>query len=197
MRRYVLTGAPGAGKTSVLRALLDLGFAVVEEAATDVIASEQARGVDEPWRDADFIDKIVALQRQREQAAAPADGHGAAGPQPAATGPAVQVHDRSALCTLALARFLDRPVTPLLAAEVMRVIRQQTFQTAVFLVRPIGFVERTPARRISYPESVAFERLHEAVYREHGFGIVSVPAAGVAQRAALIADFIASRPSAG
>jgi len=79
----------------------------------------------------------------------------------------------------------------------MRVIRQQTFQTAVFLVRPIGFVERTPARRISYPESVAFERLHEAVYREHGFGIVSVPAAGVAQRAALIADFIASRPSAG
>jgi len=85
---------------------------VVEEAATDVIASEQARGVDEPWRDADFIDKIVALQRQREQAAAPADGRGAAGPQPAATGPAVQVHDRSVMRTFTSPLILRRRQQP-------------------------------------------------------------------------------------
>jgi predicted ATPase len=207
MRRYVLTGAPGAGKTSVLRALLDLGFAIVEEAATDVIASEQRRGVDEPWRDDDFIDKIVGLQRQRERESAALDGpaaldgqagaDGRAGAGAGADGQAVQVHDRSALCTLALARFLDRPVTPLLAAEVTRVTRERTFETAVFLVRPIGFIECTAARRISYQDSLAFERLHEEAYREHGFEIVDVPAAGVAQRAAMIADDIACRPSAG
>lgn len=38
-RRYVLTGAPGAGKTMLLRALAERGHAVVEEAATDVIAA--------------------------------------------------------------------------------------------------------------------------------------------------------------
>jgi predicted ATPase len=38
MPSYILTGAPGAGKTAVLRLLETRGYAVVEEAATDVIA---------------------------------------------------------------------------------------------------------------------------------------------------------------
>lgn len=42
MPRYVLTGAPGAGKTAILRQLEIEGHAVVEEAATDVIALAQA-----------------------------------------------------------------------------------------------------------------------------------------------------------
>jgi predicted ATPase len=38
MKRYILTGAPGAGKTAILRALERNGRVVIEEAATDVIA---------------------------------------------------------------------------------------------------------------------------------------------------------------
>ncbi len=105
MKRYVLTGAPGAGKTSVLRVLQEQGFAVVEEAATDVISCEQRRGVAEPWRHVYFIDKVTELQRQLQQ-------------EPVAGDALVQVHDRSPLCTLALARYLGHPVTPLLAGEV-------------------------------------------------------------------------------
>lgn len=45
MRRYVLTGTPGAGKSSLLRVLQQHGFPVVAEAATDVIAAAQAAGV--------------------------------------------------------------------------------------------------------------------------------------------------------
>jgi predicted ATPase len=193
MQRYVLTGAPGAGKTSVLRALEELGFPVVEEAATDVIAAEQQRGIEEPWEDDGFIDKIVTLQRQRTTGAAPAaravleDGARAG----------VQVHDRSVLCTLALARFLGRPVTPLLAAEVDRVTRERVQEREVFLIRPIGFVERTAARRISYESSLAFERLHESVYREHGYEIVAIAPGTVAERAAMIAGHIAALASGG
>ena len=44
MKRYVLTGTPGAGKTALLRAAEAAGYAVVEEAATDVIALGQAIG---------------------------------------------------------------------------------------------------------------------------------------------------------
>lgn len=51
MRRYILTGAPGCGKTAILRQLELVGFGVVEEAATDVIALRQAQGVAEPWRE--------------------------------------------------------------------------------------------------------------------------------------------------
>jgi len=44
MRRFIMTGAPGSGKTSILRALENLGYAVVEEAATDAIAAHHAQG---------------------------------------------------------------------------------------------------------------------------------------------------------
>jgi predicted ATPase len=197
MKRYVLTGAPGAGKTSVLRALEELGFPVVEEAATDVIAAEQQRGIEEPWEDDAFIDKIVTLQRQRSTGAAPGAGAVLEDGARAEAGAGVQVHDRSVLCTLALARFLGRPGTPFLAAEVDRVVRERAQEREVFLIRPIGFVERTAARRISYESSLAFERLHEAVYREHGYEIVDIAPGAVAERAALIAGHLAALASAG
>lgn len=169
-----MTGAPGCGKTSILTALRDQGYAVVPEAATDVIAAEQARGIDEPWTGPEFADRIVELQRTRQLQAA--------------SDP--QIHDRSPLCTLALARYLGQPVTPLLAAEIKRLRKQQIFQRMVFFVRPIGFIEPTAARRISYEESLVFERLHEAVYREHGFELIDVPPGPVDSRAALVAGYL-------
>jgi len=68
MPAYVLTGAPGAGKTAVLRLLEVIGYQVVEEAATEVIALSHALGQAEPWHRPDFIEKILALQRQQHDA---------------------------------------------------------------------------------------------------------------------------------
>jgi predicted ATPase len=187
LKRYVLTGAPGAGKTSVLDALRERGFPVVAEAATDVIGQQQARGVAEPWQRDDFVDRIVALQRDRLGPAT------AGGSDPGDAPGTPEVHDRSVLCTLALARFLGRPVTPPLAAEVARVAAAGVYERTVFLLRPLGFIVATAARQISYRDSLDFERLHEAAYREHGFEVIGVAAAPVAERAALIADEIVAR----
>jgi predicted ATPase len=85
-RRYVLTGARGAGKTALAVTLRERGYLVVAEAATDVIADEQARGVDEPWRAVDFLDKIARLRRQRQLSQI-------------ADRIQVQVYDRSPPCT--------------------------------------------------------------------------------------------------
>jgi predicted ATPase len=46
MRRFILTGPPGAGKTAIIRQLELDGFCVVEEAATDIIALSQDRALD-------------------------------------------------------------------------------------------------------------------------------------------------------
>jgi len=74
MKRNILTGTPGSGKTSLLHALKSQGYSVIEEAATDVIALEQKRGNPDPWMQADFIDKIIRLQKQRQiEASMPAD----------------------------------------------------------------------------------------------------------------------------
>ena len=93
-----------------------------------------------------------------------------------------------------MARYLQLPVTPLLTDEVTRVIDEQVYQRAVFFVRPLGFITPTPVRRISYPDSLRFEALHEAIYREHGFQLVEIPAAPIDRRAAAIDSYIRSQP---
>src|SRR5579859_1723165 len=104
MKRFIITGAPGAGKTTIIRKLQLEGFSVVEEAATDVIAAAQAQGTAEPWRDSSFIDAIAHLQRDRQiQASLSTDE--------------VQFHDRSVVCTAALAIYLSHPLSPFLAGE--------------------------------------------------------------------------------
>src|SRR5262249_30015680 len=144
---YVLTGAPGSGKTAIVRQLEQDGFRVVEEAATDVIALEQALGNAEPWTRPEFAGQIVALQRRREQLAA------------ADHGLETLFFDRSLVCTLALSRFIGHPVSPLVAAEVDRAVAERRYGEAVFFVRSQGFVEPTSARRISLADAAAFEQV--------------------------------------
>jgi predicted ATPase len=179
IRRYILTGAPGSGKTSVLRVLARSGYAVVAEAATDVIAAAHASGDTEPWRDHSFPDRIAEVQRHRQQ-------------EPAGPGVTVQVYDRSPVCTLALARYLGYPPGAALRAEIERISTERVYDRRVLFVRPLGFCEPTQARRISYTDSLEFERVHEAEYRRLGFQLVDIPAAAVAERAALAASLIRS-----
>ena len=51
MRRFIIAGAPGAGKTAIIRQLELDGFSVVEEAATDVITAAHGQGKIDSWRD--------------------------------------------------------------------------------------------------------------------------------------------------
>jgi predicted ATPase len=177
MKRYVLTGTPGAGKTVILRQLERDGFSVVEEAATDVIALAQACGVAEPWTDASFIDTVADLQRRRQLRAA----HEPCG---------VQFHDRSAVCTAALATYLSFPVTSALAQELERLRAEKIFEREVFFIRNLGFVAPTGARRISFEEALRFEKIHEDTYREMGFRIVWIEPGGVVERVTSIKSVV-------
>jgi predicted ATPase len=169
MKRYILTGTPGVGKTTILRQLELDGFSVVEEAATDVIALWQAQGIAEPWTHRPFIDAVVSLQRIREFYASCATAD-------------IQFHDRSVFCTAALAAYLGVPPSASLCQELQRIQAQHVFQRKVFFIRNLGFITPTEARRISFEESVRFELLHEQIYREFGFEIVSIGPGSVLER---------------
>jgi len=173
MRRFIITGAPGAGKTAILRQLELEGFSVVEEAATDVIAAAQAQGTMEPWIHPSFLDSIASLQRDRLVRAAHQPDE-------------IQFHDRSVVCTAALAVYLGHPCTPLLARELERVRTEGIFEPRVFFIRNLGFITPTEARRISFEETLRFERIHEETYRDFGFEMISVEAASVAERVSIL-----------
>src|SRR5579863_9562411 len=173
MKRFVLTGAPGAGKTVILRQLELDGFSVVEEAATDVIALQQAQGIAEPWTYPSFIDAVVDLQKLRQLRASGELGH-------------VQFHDRSAVCTAALAAYLGHPISDGLSRELERIKTETIFQKRVFFIRNLGFITPTEARRISFEETLRFERIHEETYRNFGYEIVSVVPGSLLDRVAAI-----------
>lgn len=182
MKRYILTGAPGAGKTSILLALGERGYPVVEEAATAVIAAESERGKERAWEDPGFIDKITALQRRRQL-----------DPVPAGAGP--QLFDRSPVCTLALSLYLGFPVSPALSAELDRVAGEGIFERTVFFVGDLGFIERTAARQITAEGAKRFEQMHVDSYLSLGYELIDVPRAGVTARADLVESHLTTLES--
>jgi predicted ATPase len=90
------------------------------------------------------------------------------------------------VCTAALATYLGHPFSPFLAGELERIQKESIYQKRVFFIRNLGFVTPTEARRISFEDSLRFERIHEETYREFGFELVSVERGSLAERVGII-----------
>ena len=179
MKRYILTGTPGCGKTSIIRSLEVEGYLVVEEAATDIIALRQAQGIAEPHMHPSFIDDIINLQKQRQMRTDLASG--------------VQFYDRSPLCTYALSVWLGFPISMTLADEMERVAKAQIYKKEVFFIENLGFCASTQARRISFEDSIKFEKVHEETYLAFGYECVRVAPQELVGRVEQIERYVLAR----
>jgi predicted ATPase len=176
MKRYILTGTPGCGKTSILRSLEVAGYTVVEEAATDIIALRQAQGIAEPWTHPSFIDDITNLQRLRQMRIADVAE--------------VQFYDRSPLCTYALSVWLGFPISKTLADEMKRIEKEQVYQKQVFFIENLGFCEPSAARKISFEDSLEFEKVHEETYCSFGYECLRIAPSDLTTRVEQIKRYV-------
>lgn len=105
-----------------------LGHAVIHEAATDVISTEQAKGIERPWEEPAFVDKITYMQKERQMNAT-VD---------------LQFYDRSPFCTYALGKYLSHwknvEFTPSPASldEIDRCLKGRIYQNKVFFFENLG-----------------------------------------------------------
>lgn len=175
MKKYILSGTPGSGKTSIIRMLEKLGNHVVEEAATHTIALQHANGIEKPWEKIEFIDDIINLQKQRQLFSSKVDN-------------SMIFFDRSPVCTYALCRYLSFEPTDNLLKEISRV--DEIYDKKVFFIENLGFIENTDARQITFDEALKFERYHIDAYQKFGYEIIKVPKAPIKIRSEIILESI-------
>jgi predicted ATPase len=173
MKRYILTGTPGCGKTSIIRALEMTGASVVAEAATDIIAYKHMQGESAPWEKSDFIDDVIMLQKHRQidMCFDYSDLH---------------FYDRSPICTYALTVYLGFDPSIDLMNEIERIHKNDIYERCIFFIENLGFITQTDARKISFEDSLRFEQVHLDAYKKFDYECVMVPAAPIMKRVEMI-----------
>ncbi len=165
-RRFVLTGGPGVGKTTLAGCLGRLGFGMVRETARDVIVEQRSRDSESlPWRDRTAFQLLVLEQQLIRENRATSS---------------IVFCDRGIPDGIAYLRIAGLPV-PEPVAENAR----DRYELA-FLLEPVGEV---PADGVRYEDPETAARVHALIfkiYTELGYSIIRIPALPVAARAEIL-----------
>ncbi len=175
-RKYILTGGPGSGKSSILLELASRGQTIIREAAEDVIRLEQARGNPKPWELPDFQRKILDLQKLNEVWA----DYG--------TLPSSEV-------------YIDRGVHDGLAytsegTDIYNLIQRETQRkyAGVFLIENLGSIQTNDIRREDQAGALELERKLDFIYQSCGYLVQRIASAPVKERADMILEIVHRGP---
>jgi predicted ATPase len=178
-RRYIITGAPGVGKTSIINHLNQLGQGVFHEAATEVISQELVQGVEKPWEKEGFREKLVTLHEKHQQEAL-------------ALKTSVVFFDRSPVDTLSFCLRLNAIPTNILRTCVQTMIDTGYYERTVFLIESLNLYEQTPIRSESKEESLIMEKHLEYNYKTLGFKVIRIPKDSIEARTQRILAYVYS-----
>ncbi|WP_425163280.1 AAA family ATPase [Candidatus Binatus sp.] len=84
------------------------------------------------------------------------------------------------------------PISTTLADELQRIKNERIYQTQVFFVDNLGFCASTDARKISFEDSLKFEKVHEETYRSFGCECIRVVPSDLTTRVDQIKRYISA-----
>ena len=165
-RRFVLTGGPGVGKTTLAGCLSRLGFGMVRETARDVIVEQRSRdGESLPWRNRTAFQLLVLKQQLiREDR----------------TTSSIVFCDRGVPDGIAYLRIDGLPVPEPIAENA-----RDRYELA-FLLEPVGEVTADGVRYEDPETAARGHTLIFEVYTELGYSVIRIPALPVAARAEIL-----------
>ncbi len=174
-RRFIVTGGPGAGKTTLIDALAALGYATQAEVGRAVIREQHAVDGDAlPWRDrARFAQEM--LRRELARHAATQDAPGAV------------VFDRGIPDVVGYLRLCGLPVP----AEADRAARAWRYAAPVFIAPPWPEIFTQDAqRKQDLDEAVRTYECMVAVYTAYDYPLVELPRDTVEVRSAFLQQWL-------
>jgi len=179
-RLIVVTGAPGTGKTAILRALAP-SLAHIAEPAREVIAEQRAVGGtgttdSDPAR---FVELLLERSIAKHRAALE-------------RGQSV-LFDRGIPDCVAYARQLGGDPEPCRRAAAIH-----RYDATVLVTRPWPEIYTTDDERtMSFEATLPFQRLLEDAYKEAGYELIEVPRGSIAERGAFVRRFVGTEAEGG
>jgi len=171
---FILTGAPGSGKTAILDQLKG-EFRCVDEPAREVLAEQRTSGGRGTWdKDASLFVRLL-LQRSIEKYEA------------ACRSGETVIFDRGIPdCVVYGLRAGTDPTRIHTAVDTFR------YEPHVLFVEPWADIYQTDDERImSFDETVSFSDTLRDVYERSGYTLVRVPQRSIDERADFVREFIA------
>lgn len=172
VKKYVLTGEPGAGKISLLIYLEMLGELTIREASEDLIRYQHALGVVAPrLEDPNFEEKVLKLQLPREPNISP------------------NLHrvflDKGLLDVLGYYQALDRYPCELMQSVIQRLQQEKVYEK-IFIIEHQGVIETTSIRIENIEQALYIEKLQAENYKQFGYELIRVPFDSVKVRTEMI-----------
>ena len=175
-RLIVITGAPGTGKTAILRAL-ESTVAHVPEPAREVLAEQRAiGGTGTPQSDPSRFVELLLERSVEKHKAALRRGQSA-------------LFDRGIPDCVAYARQLGGDPEPCRrAAAVYR------YAPTVLVTRPWAEIYTTDdERKMSFEATLPFQQMMEEAYEEAGYELVEIPRGPIEERGAFVLHLMEKR----
>lgn len=168
---FVLTGGPGSGKTTLIEALRERGFATAPEAGRGIIRDQMAIGGSAlPWAEPTLFAEMMLAWEMRSHAAAMREA-------------APVFFDRGVPDTLAYLQLCSLPVPEHMKIAALRF----RYGRRVFIAPPWPDIfEQDEERRQTPQEAWRTYEAMAAIYPQFGYELVELPRVSVQERAEFV-----------